>query len=143
LFPDLKIVYLLRNPIDQIWSTICYRDKKDRKNITNAKIDELKTYVNRSQITSRSNYLQTLNLWKKYFPEKQLFVGFYEDIINRPEDSLIDVLNFLEANITRKGLNNFFSGTVNALASKKKPCDFKKNLVEQYLSQIEQLMEIL
>ncbi len=94
LFPDLKIILLLRNPIDRAWSQIRFDwTRGARADITN--IEEIKAFIDSPKQALRSSYLRMLALWEAHFPPERFFVGFYEDIVERPTELLERVTRFL------------------------------------------------
>jgi len=77
LEPELKILLLLRNPIDRAWSQIRF----DWARGVFEGIDDfarLQEFVDSPHQMLRSNYLRTLRIREKHFPKDQIFVGFYE-----------------------------------------------------------------
>ena len=43
----------------------------------------------------RGDYVRTLDTWQSVFPREQLFIGFFEDIHERPQELLSDIFDFL------------------------------------------------
>jgi hypothetical protein len=43
----------------------------------------------------RGDYVATLDTWQSEFPTEQLFIGFFEDVKQRPQELLSDVFDFL------------------------------------------------
>ena len=101
-FPDLKIIYILRNPIDRTWSHILLRCL----GLVGWQTEELTEEVVRKTVFERdlndqwlfSNgyYMENLSRWEKYFPPEQLFVGFYDDLKQNPRQFLSTICEFLQ-----------------------------------------------
>lgn len=89
--PDLKLIYLLRNPVERAWSQMnMYRRRSDvRSHIPYSKIFEIKERA----LIRNSCYTKNLDRWTKHYTSSQLFIGFYEQI---KEDPLLLISNLLE-----------------------------------------------
>lgn len=94
LLPDLKIILLLRNPIDRAWSQIRFDwTRRARADITD--VDDIKAFIDSPKQSLRSNYLRMLELWGRYFPPERFLIGFYEEITTQPSHLLERVTRFL------------------------------------------------
>jgi len=94
--PDMRIIFLLRDPIDRSWS----QARKDLPRVHGKRLDEIPTrdvvgWFNSRWCMTRSDYLATLNNWLAHFPRDQFFVGFHEEIIAHPRDLLLRLFEFL------------------------------------------------
>ena len=66
LTPDLKIIFILRNPIDRAWSQYCYQYAG---RFTARYHDEavIKDFIDSTAQCRRSDYLRTLEIWGSQF----------------------------------------------------------------------------
>ncbi|MGH7884172.1 MAG: sulfotransferase [Thermodesulfobacteriota bacterium] len=140
LLPELKIIFLMRNPIYRCWSQIrFYWTKNPTFNINNTEM--VKNFINSPQQILRSNYIGTINTWSKYFSKEQFFIGYYDDVNDNPEKLLVDILNFLAADRT------YFSQYNNIKINSSKeyiiPSEIRLYLAEKYHSQLEELAKML
>ena len=104
LLPDVKIVFLMRDPISRAWSHAKHNQAYREANFTTAEVESDPTALTDAQwsenfyhdwpLTS-GDYLGQLRRWTSVFPKKQLYVGFYESIVTRPETLLREVFHFL------------------------------------------------
>lgn len=96
LMPKAKIIFILRNPIQRAWSHALKR-MRDR-NISIASVSEAEFVQNFNSTTSRSrsSYLQILEVWQSYYSQENFFIGFFEDMVQAPEDFLLKIFDFLE-----------------------------------------------
>jgi hypothetical protein len=104
LFPDLKIVFLMREPVARAWSharhVFRYREATfaDWEGALEAVTDERWCEaLAHDWLLASSDYLGQLRRWLSVFPREQVFVGFYESIVHEPERLFRDVLAFLGA----------------------------------------------
>jgi hypothetical protein len=56
---------------------------------------EFRHHFRSARSVNRGDYLRTIDNWLAYFPQEQLFVGFYEDLSARPRELLMDVFRHL------------------------------------------------
>ncbi|MFA6226944.1 MAG: sulfotransferase [Candidatus Paceibacterota bacterium] len=85
--PKMKIILLLRNPIDRAWSAS--RMWADTKGI-----DPTLCY-NKPFIINRSKIKEIVENWENVFPKENIFYGFYDDIVNDPLKLLRQICDFL------------------------------------------------
>ena len=95
IMPEAKIIFLMRNPIERAWSqTVMYFDKKEGRRVEEVREEEFLDFA-RSESPLHTDYLRTLENWGAFFPEKQIFVGFLEDIHFYPNRLLARLYRFL------------------------------------------------
>lgn len=93
-FPELKIIIILRHPVDRTWSHIKMNLAKHKeRNVSDLSQEEIDSRM-RTLLALIPKYSEAVPLWKKYF--KNVFVGFHDDIIERPAGLMKDLLEFLE-----------------------------------------------
>jgi len=96
LVPEAKIILMMRNPIERAWSQFVMRlDKSGNKDSGLARHDKLLQNVDREGSRSRTDYLQTLENWTRFYPDERIFVGFLEDIYFHPDELLGNAYRFL------------------------------------------------
>lgn len=100
LRPDLKLIFLMRNPIERAWSQARMNLVKltDREYEDVSEEEFLEHFTQPRSISSikRGDYLQILDNWLAVFPEEQLHVDFFERIADDPQGLLEDVFSFLD-----------------------------------------------
>jgi hypothetical protein len=105
LFPEAKVVFLLREPAARAWSHTrhCCRHGEGpflgRPAGTNLDAPHIdwEGGAAHEYVTMSGDYLGQLRRWLGVFPKEQVLVRFYEDISTRPEALLREVLAFLGA----------------------------------------------
>jgi len=91
--PHAKVIFIMRNPIDRAWSQVRMWIKRGFVNIENEQ-QVFSKIRSRIQV-SRSDYLLTLRNWETFYPKDQLFIGFFEELSECPEDFLRRLYDFL------------------------------------------------
>ena len=104
--PDIKLIALLRNPVDRAYShyQMEYRKKREDKNSFEAAIeDEYKYLSTGNELNSlKTNYLiagwyeQQLKTYHDLFPSKNILVLKSEELNSKPLETLNKITEFLE-----------------------------------------------
>jgi len=96
LAPEAKIVFMMRNPIERVWSqTVMSFDRGKNRPIDTATEEELLRHFGGEGALRRTDYLRTLETWGAFYPPERIFVGFLEDVEFFPEELLRAVYGFL------------------------------------------------
>ena len=96
LAPDAKIIFMMRNPMERVWSqTVMSFDRGKNRPIDTATEEELLLHFGDEGARRRTDYLRTLETWGAFYPPDQIFVGFLEDVHFFPEELLRAVYAFL------------------------------------------------
>ncbi len=96
LMPDAKIIFMMRNPIERVWSqTAMSFDRGKNRPVDTATEEELLLHFGDEGARRRTDYLRTLATWGAFYPEERIFVGFLEDVHFFPEELLRAVYAFL------------------------------------------------
>ena len=143
LMPQVKIIYLIRNPIDRTWSHIRRLEMRDNFIFTSLTFKEQKNFVNKPEIALPSDYIRTLSIWSDHFTEKQFFIGFYDEIEKTPIEFLKKIFDFLNIKNFRIYFNKSAFDRINASPMREAPMDLKLYLAEKYHSQVLELKNML
>jgi hypothetical protein len=97
LMPDLKIIYLLRDPIDRMWSDLAMfeRPRFGGKGLRHAGPERIREFLSDPRNLAHSRYADNLARWEKFFPRSQIFLAFHEEIVAQPEALLRRLMDFL------------------------------------------------
>lgn len=94
IMPDVRLVFMIRNPIERTWShAVMNLVKFSGKKIEEISDAKFRRHFIRSK--ERSDYPMILDRWLSVFPEKQLYVGFFEDIATCPKKLLSETFAHL------------------------------------------------
>lgn len=91
-FPDMKIISILRNPIDRLKSVINFRKKTGQIPLDLSVQEYL---MENPKILNEFKYFNLLSKFREVFPDKQIYFGFYEDLITNPNRFISDIFNFI------------------------------------------------
>jgi len=79
LAEDVRLVFLMRNPVDRFWSALRMRAKKIPEiNI----LTEYERFLEKPHFFQCTDYGKTLSTVYNVFPKERVFVQFYEDLFN-------------------------------------------------------------
>jgi len=97
LLPGIKIVYLVRNPIERTWSTtVMMLDKHFGVQADDAPIDLILKVQKQVPFRKYSDYDLVIERWARYFGRDRIHVGFFDDLQQDPSGFLRSILAFLE-----------------------------------------------
>lgn len=86
LMPDVRLILLLRNPVERAWSAMLRRKVKiEGRRLEEIPPAEIRAHLTADQSRSRGDYETILDNWLAIYPEEQLFIGFFEEIGADPE----------------------------------------------------------
>ncbi len=93
LLPSIKIIFLIRNPIERAWSS--FKFTKRNTSLKSINMSAFSQFIDNPGQELRSDYLRTLELYKRIFPNDQILVGFYDAISDQPFNLLYNIVDFL------------------------------------------------
>lgn len=104
LLPDVKLIFLMRDPIARAWSHAKHTHRYREANFENSRTvladvteSEWKASFCHEWTLTNGDYLGQLQRWSSVFPRQQMYIGFYESIETRPVEMLRDMFAFLGA----------------------------------------------
>ncbi|HEY5727803.1 MAG TPA: sulfotransferase [Acidimicrobiia bacterium] len=92
LNPDLRIIYMLRNPIERAWSAV---HMTARARGAQASSQWYLEALQQSRVAAHTAYASNLDRWLSVFPAEQLFLGYLEDLSFHPRKILKAAYTFL------------------------------------------------
>jgi hypothetical protein len=95
LFPDLKVIILLRNPVDRLWSKAKMNLLQlPGRDISQVSDDEFYSHF-KGEVKMLPCYVELIDRWAIIFPPKNIHVNFYDKIVAQPLEFLAEVSAFL------------------------------------------------
>jgi hypothetical protein len=140
LAPEAKIIFMMRNPIERLWSqAVMSFDKVEKGSAGSVSEKRLLWRIERDSYKSLTDYLRTLDTWLQFYSEERIFVGFLEDVHFFPKELLQAVYAFL-------GVDPSFSPPepekkVHVRSEDSMPSGVAVQLARDYRQQIERLEE--
>ncbi|WP_431124016.1 sulfotransferase domain-containing protein [Flagellimonas flava] len=105
--PNAKLVLMLRNPIDRAWSHFRHTKKRiEGFTLDNFEESEILAFMKSDGQVLRSDYVRTIENFTSIFPKEQLLIGFFDAIVEAPEQLLEEVIQFIStSNDAEEALN--------------------------------------
>ncbi|MFC4276047.1 sulfotransferase [Achromobacter aloeverae] len=100
--PSLKIIYLMRNPIERAWSAALMALRRAEMTYGEASEQWFVDHFNSQGSLARGDHAACLRNWLSVFPREHVLIARYEEIIGQPVTLLNRVLNHV-------GLEEFFT----------------------------------
>ena len=95
LCPELRLFYSIRNPVERAWSSALMALERAEMTLEDASdlwfIDHFKSAGSRQ----RGDAEACLSNWRSAFPADQVHVILFDDLVDRPLDTLIQVANHI------------------------------------------------
>lgn len=143
--PDLKIIYIIRNPLDRAWSSAKMALQRAEMEFHEASDEWFIDHFNSKGSLLRGDYEMCLRNWLSVFKENQLLIIKFEDIANNPCATLSKCCHFLQI----KQFDNAQLGLIQAskpvFSSSRQTLNYtlKRHLFSLYLEKINRLEEYL
>jgi hypothetical protein len=106
LMPEVKLIFLMRDPIARAWSHARHNHKYREANFGNCSVefaavpDEIwEANFRHDWPLASGDYLGQLRRWLSVFPAEQVYVGFYEAIAAAPERLLREIFAVLGVDV--------------------------------------------
>lgn len=101
-FPSVRIIYLMRNPIERAWSSARMALRRAEMEISEASTQWFIDHFKSQGSMQRGDYANCLKNWMTVYPRESFLVSRYEAIMQDPVDLANRILNHI-------GLDEFFS----------------------------------
>jgi hypothetical protein len=142
IMPEVKLIYILRNPIDRIWSsTRRALGKNPGATFEHAKESEILACFQDAGRKANTDYPAILKNWLSVFPAEQLHVAFFEEITNQPQALLAKLFDFLGVPMEVDWKKFPYQKVINKNPEQPIPQKYREILEKIYKKDIDQLYE--
>jgi Sulfotransferase domain len=98
LNPQMRLVLILRNPVERAWSQSEMALARNRRRaVADVPEAEFLRHLESESVLSRSRFSVILRNWLEVFPAEQLHIEFFESIATEPRELLIRILTHIGA----------------------------------------------
>lgn len=95
-YPRLKIVYLLRDPVDRAWSSVAMHFRKSGDaTVTRLDKQDILARLRKPKTFAHCTYRRNIEAWSQHFPENQVYFGFFDRMSENPQGYFSEIVNFL------------------------------------------------
>lgn len=95
IMPQLKLIVLLRNPVEREWSEVVHNVTEEGRKIADLSEAQVFAKLEQGTLLKAGGYNAVLDKWLEYFPQNQMFVGLQDDLKQDPQKLLSDIFTFL------------------------------------------------
>jgi len=103
--PETKIILLVREPVSRAWSRICHAERVGQFDVS--LLDDpakFADFIRGSHLTGAFLATTIIRQWSRHYPSDQQFrVILFDDIVQRPGETLGGILEFIGADPSRAG----------------------------------------
>lgn len=143
LNPRMKIIFIMRDPIDRTWSGVTRHFALEEKKADLERIDirDLQKFIRLKKTVDHCKYLSTLDNWCSIFPKEQIQTIFFDDVEQNPEKVILEILEFLGANTNHAYSDRILSSKLNSTTQmySKIPPNIEYEIAKMYLDELETL----
>jgi hypothetical protein len=90
-FPDVRLVFIIRNPIDRAWSSAKMALQRAELDLAEASDPWFIDHFRSAGSRSRGDYETAIRNWRSVFPSEQLAIHRYEELARAPNGLLVRV----------------------------------------------------
>jgi hypothetical protein len=140
LMPDVKLILLLRDPIERAWSharmDLMHRTGRSLHSVSDR---EFLAHFESLQSRARGDYVGALDRWLLHFQTSQLFIGYYDEIVSSPHALFARILTFLGVSQACNGNTPNLRVHVNPGVEASLAPDLRAHLARIYVEQLQAL----
>jgi hypothetical protein len=103
-FASTRAVLVVRDPVERMWSQITVTAMAKTGGIDAlAEVESVRRLMRLVQVQSRSRPVEILGKWREAFGMDRVGVFFFEDVAERPQAAIADIVRFLGADPEKGG----------------------------------------
>ncbi len=129
--PNLKIIYIIRDPVERAWSGI-RRTLWNDIGIHPSKYDSLLSIATHPEILMRGEYESNIKRWESVFKKPNFLYLFYDDIATNPKEQIDKVCEFIGVKPYLFPTEKNIGERVNMAPSEKMPKNIRDKLLDYY-----------
>jgi len=140
LLPDVKIIYLIRNPVERLWSeaNLYFRRRGEQIGETTDDATVMEV-LNELVGNPRSDALAKLLCWQTSYPKEQFFVGFFDQLREQPSQLLCEIHQFIGVSADKQYIPDQVDQRIGSSPYMSLPHRFAKVLARTEYQRIEAL----
>ncbi|MCB2185370.1 MAG: sulfotransferase [Deltaproteobacteria bacterium] len=139
LLPRVKVILLLRDPLERAWSHFKFDAARHGRNPAIVPLPEILAHLDSPGNEARTRYLAILENWARGHPGAPLLLAYYDDLRGRPEFLLAAVCRFLGLAYDPGIWGEELGRVVNPSAAGAPPPAVLLHLARKYAAEIEVL----
>jgi Arc/MetJ family transcription regulator len=142
LKPEVKVILMIRNPIDRAWSHAKKDLARNRgRTLADCSDSEFQRFFTDPYQRQCARYTENIDNWCAHLRPRHLLLGLFDDVDARPEALLLEVMSFLGVSSDRRYVSNAVREAVNPTAASRIPGHYRAFLEELLQADIAHLEE--
>lgn len=137
IMPDGKLIFSMRNPLERNYSQATMMLALRGQNPATATYEQFLELIDHEGFRQRTDYLKTLERWRRFYSDEQIFVVFMEDIHFRPVSLLRSLYRFLR--VDPSYARNAITRKVHSRSGEKMPTKVAIHLAQAYHKDLQTL----
>ena len=138
--PSVKIILLVRNPIDRAWSALRFYKKIGRFKKGLECVNDALVALTQEEITRRGDYPVIIGNYLKFFDPSQMLICFYDSIEKKPVELLNEIYAFLGIPCLTSN-RELLASRFNVSPAHEIPLEIRSHLEGIYKPSIEEMAE--
>lgn len=141
ILPEARILLTLRHPVDRAWSAARrILGLLGRRELAFVDEDTFLEVIDSPGVRARTDYPRILENWLAVYPQKQVHVEFYEDVVRNPRGLVERVLRHVGASTDVDFDSLGLADRVNRNPTRDIPPRFEDLLFERYSRDIDRII---
>lgn len=153
LFPDAKLIVLLRNPVDRAWSQYRMNVRRGLERLgflaavrlepfrmLASPADRPESRFQNFSYVRRGFYAAQLARWLKFFPRNRFFIAVFEDFFSRPDEGLSTLEKFLHLDVPNREIISYSYNTGDGYPM---PDEVRNKLSSIFAKEVQQLRHLI
>lgn len=99
-FPNIKVILMVRDPIDRAWSQVNMWMRRYREGATPTEWDAVNARMQQGGFLQRSFPTEVWRRWRAHVPEERFLLVFLDEVSEHPASARGAVLKFLGADVS-------------------------------------------
>lgn len=140
LMPETNIIFIMRNPIERAWSHAkMILGKHGFRSVSDITEKEVAEFISGKPSCLRGGYTQMIDRWNSRFPDDQVLLFFFDDIVANPLAIVDKVLDFIGVDNVSDEMQKILNSTVHKGEEMTMPDNIVRLLYEEYESELVEL----
>lgn len=139
--PDLKLIYIIRNPVDVVWSTVrkVIWYQKGRQQLERYPTDVLLRSAFHPANLRWGEFDKNIHTWEARFDQDEILYLLFDDLAAEPSSQLNRVCRFLGASPLVDDDSRRASSRINAAPPHDMPAEIREALVSRFADTVKYL----
>lgn len=135
LNPGIRIIMMIRHPIDRAWSHAKrYFTKVHGRQLDHVTPEEMETFFRDLYQLACTQYVRNMDRWLSFIQDDALFIGWFDDLHKNPRGLLLDIFTFLGVKTDEKYIRSDSARVIGATLPVDIP-QFYKVMLESLLAE--------